>query len=575
MQLSQSSVSPDANPFALLFAGSTPTGSCALPTADGADTGADFENLFPDLTPTSATETTTAAELAGAAMVLALAPTLVTPATEPDVLEGGSSLIEGASGESTEDLTSGAEPSTPSPTTEGGRGVRHARAFGHVESGEVKGGAAGHGHPASAEPMVDGPTPVSRRLPNENAAEKAFHTPRFEGLPDVALTHRQAASLPPGLTRLMGSYAEPTTPETTDAGSAAPSMPGADGTAVTEETLSAIARGASERPASLTGWAKRMAPPTETVETAGTDVSGNDDTSLPSAAVATAVAGVVPAVGLTRAQGEAVARFNPHRSVEVTGTEAGAKFADRVGARANRKGEHENAPMKSFVSDVKEEVAGTSTAFGTSVAKAVATMFGTTLQSSPAHATPDFAVAGLRSAEGLNDVAATVAPAAETPDSVRSAHEAVEVVLHAVEHVASQEQTSVNLKFTVGDSQLSVRVELHANEVRATFRTESEELRSALAQEWQSAASGPLGSDRPTRVVPAFVAAADQSAFNATAGDSSSRQQHSGAQRSEAEAAVAVSRRRDPAARAATSAPVSSGVYPASSHTSHRLHTLA
>ncbi len=204
-------------------------------------------------------------------------------------------------------------------------------------------------------------------------------------------------------------------------------------------------------------------------------------------------------------------------------------------------------------------------------------MFGSTFQSSPAHATPDFAVAGLRSAEGLSDLAATVAPTAETSDSIRSAHEAVEVVLHAVEHVASQEQTSVNLKFTVGDSELSVRVERHANEVRATFRTESDELRSALAQEWQSAVSGPMSSDRSTRVVPAFVNAADQSAFNASTGDSSSRQQQSSAQRSEAAAATAaaVSRRRSPAARATTSAPVPSGVYPASSHTSHRLHTLA
>ncbi len=345
MQLSQSSVSPDANPFALLFAGSTPTGSCALPSTDEAGAGTDFEHLFPDLTPIPAADGDAAAELAGAAMVLALTPTLVAPGVEPDVFEGGSSLEEGVSVESTEDPTSSAESSTPSPTPEGGRGVRVARARGHEVAGEVQGGAVGQGRPVPAEPSVDGTKPVSPSLPSPNAAEKAFHTPRFDGLPEAALAHRNAAGLPPGLTRLMASYADPMSPEATDSEESDPTTPGVEPTTGASGSLPVSPRGASELHASLTALAKRTAPAPGALEGDATDVSTIEDTSLPPEVVATANAGVVPAVGLTRAQGEAVARFNPHRSTSVTGTEAGAKFADRAAARANRKGEEESTAM--------------------------------------------------------------------------------------------------------------------------------------------------------------------------------------------------------------------------------------
>jgi hypothetical protein len=146
-------------------------------------------------------------------------------------------------------------------------------------------------------------------------------------------------------------------------------------------------------------------------------------------------------------------------------------------------------------------------------------------------------------------------------------------VLHAVEHVASRAQKSVQLNFSVAGEELAVRVEMRADEVRTTYRTDSAELRAALAQEWQQVSSA-TPTDRPVRITPAVFAPAEPSALNAFAGDTSSRGRHPGASRSETEAAVAGLRGR---AVATTTHPVAlpSVAAPARTRGSHRLHTLA
>jgi hypothetical protein len=107
----------------------------------------------------------------------------------------------------------------------------------------------------------------------------------------------------------------------------------------------------------------------------------------------------------------------------------------------------------------------------------------------------------------------------------------VEVVLQAAADVSSREQKTVNLQISVGDADLNVRVELHANEVRATFRTDSPELRAALSHEWQSAATISTNGDRTLRIVPAVFNASEHSALNAFAGDTSSRERNQQARR--------------------------------------------
>jgi hypothetical protein len=51
-------------------------------------------------------------------------------------------------------------------------------------------------------------------------------------------------------------------------------------------------------------------------------------------------------------------------------------------------------------------------------------------------------------------------------------------------------QSAVNLKFNVAGENLSVRVALQGGQVHTQFRTDSGELRTALAHEWQSVSSG-------------------------------------------------------------------------------------
>jgi hypothetical protein len=66
------------------------------------------------------------------------------------------------------------------------------------------------------------------------------------------------------------------------------------------------------------------------------------------------------------------------------------------------------------------------------------------------------------------------------------ARRAVESVLNVADQLATSEQRSVRLQFTVGGEELAVRVEFRGDKIHTTFRTDSSELRSALAHEWQS-----------------------------------------------------------------------------------------
>lgn len=105
---------------------------------------------------------------------------------------------------------------------------------------------------------------------------------------------------------------------------------------------------------------------------------------------------------------------------------------------------------------------------------------------------------------------------AQTPSLVQSGatgglHQAVHAALEAGEKLKSGGQRSVDLEFSIGGDDLSVRVELHEGRVRATFRTDSAELRGALAQEWQVLQAA--GVDRAKRFVdPVFVANSSSSA---------------------------------------------------------------
>jgi hypothetical protein len=93
--------------------------------------------------------------------------------------------------------------------------------------------------------------------------------------------------------------------------------------------------------------------------------------------------------------------------------------------------------------------------------------------------------------------AAATSPGGQAPQqsaqagTVATPNEAVEAALNAVELLAAGNTShAVNLQFSVGNHDLSLRVELKNGTVQATFATDSAQLRSDLANEWQSSASG-------------------------------------------------------------------------------------
>ena len=106
-----------------------------------------------------------------------------------------------------------------------------------------------------------------------------------------------------------------------------------------------------------------------------------------------------------------------------------------------------------------------------------------------------------------------------TPEvAAGAAHRAVNAVLEAAERFAPASSHAVNLQFSVaGSNDLAVRIELRAGEVRATFHTDSPELRTALAREWQ-AVSGSAAGHALRSVDPVFAPA------KATSPDTSSRE---------------------------------------------------
>jgi hypothetical protein len=108
-------------------------------------------------------------------------------------------------------------------------------------------------------------------------------------------------------------------------------------------------------------------------------------------------------------------------------------------------------------------------------------------------------------------------PPATQGAALSGSHQAVSAAVEAGERLKSG-QRAVDLQFSFGSDDLSVRVELHEGRVRATFRTDSAELRGALAHEWQVLNSS--SADRAKRFAdPVFAANSSSSA----AGDHSEK----------------------------------------------------
>jgi hypothetical protein len=179
---------------------------------------------------------------------------------------------------------------------------------------------------------------------------------------------------------------------------------------------------------------------------------------------------------------------------------------------------------KNFLSKDSNEVTSTPEHLGIDVAKSPSTMSATT-------ASPRFTAASPAVLD-VNAVAAPAPPPASAPSAApattaeitAAAHKAVDAVLASTERLTSATQSSVDLKFSIGGADLDVRIEVRAGAVHATFRTDSPELRTALAQEWQTTNSQP--ADHALRLAPPVFTAGDRSGSDTGAGSFGEQSQH-------------------------------------------------
>ncbi len=230
-----------------------------------------------------------------------------------------------------------------------------------------------------------------------------------------------------------------------------------------------------------------------------------------------------------------------------------------------------SAPDKTFLSAANKRVATHEANLGIDVAKLETVMPAATFSNRP-----PLVVAPLERALDV-PVTTTQAPPASLPtvEPALVAHRAVDAVLTAVERFSAGDRHSVQLQFSVGGADLSVRVELRGEAVRTTFRTDSPELRNALAHEWQAAS--PQSADRSVRLTPPEFSSNHTAGFGAFSGDTASHQREARARRSETDeifSAVASRSRSAPAFVASVSDSLAATVRTVSGTALH-LSTLA
>lgn len=255
-----------------------------------------------------------------------------------------------------------------------------------------------------------------------------------------------------------------------------------------------------------------------------------------------------------------------------------AKFAPRALGDGAGPLTSRNPRVKTFVNAAPESLTLHQSELGIGVAKPPATMSERSIPALPPHPMSEYGMAASALAVRFeHPVASAAMPLQEgTPaEAVNSAQRAVEVALRAVDVATAGGQKSVNLDFAVGDADLQVRIEIRADEVHTTFRTDSPELRTALAQEWQ-AVSTPSAADRGLRLAPATFATADAPSFDAANGDASSRERHAPARQDENPPAAFISAGRTRAAAGDHSVSATTAIRSlVAAATSRHLHTLA
>ncbi len=367
-------------------------------------------------------------------------------------------------------------------------------------------------HPAQAEVEVTATTPIA---PFGRVTVSAETAPLASVRPDAVPANRP--SLPPGV--------RPTAVEA-DVSFGVP-LP----TALPAEIPPARSAPTSDRPSVSASWtAPAFTPAAELTATAALPQAAEFFGAIsPTPTLATAftlksapapVAASVPAATPAPATEDVVE--NPFASTVIPPVEnrVAPRFSTRAEKFAAPRSEiftprisRLNPPDENFLSAVDKEVNGTSGSLGIDVAKSPSTMSAPATSPQFTAASPAVLDVNVVAAPMSGPPSAPAAAPATTAEITAAAHKAVDAVLASTERLTGATHSSVNLKFSVGGADLDVRVEVRAGAVHATFRTDSPELRTALAQEWQTTNSQP--ADHSLRLAPPVFAAGDRSGTGA------------------------------------------------------------
>jgi len=315
-------------------------------------------------------------------------------------------------------------------------------------------------------------------------------------------------------------------------------------------------------------------------------VASSASVDVPKAAVAAAV--ISPDVTdknslrvATSVEARAAASQAASGETVATATEkfAGDTVLRRTG-RGLERGSVANLNKKGGLLVADELLAKQAVSVGTEAANPVAAMVHDIRQTRFAAMTGE----GLTPAGGVRPIFGEFAQTADvsltTSASVSAAVQAVQKVTDAADVLVSTHRTGMTLKLQLDDVGVAVNVEYRNGEVRATFHTDSTELRQALSAAWQTHASA-VSEQKPYRFaepVYASSSTASQAAGSSTSqefsmGGDTSRQFSQSPQSESAQASFASNSRIRTSS--ASSAPTVSSHPVVATEGSLRLHAFA
>jgi hypothetical protein len=272
------------------------------------------------------------------------------------------------------------------------------------------------------------------------------------------------------------------TPEGTGALSGSAKSAGSASSEAATAGVSSLSRaGRSATPSNL------QRDPAEAADPAVVDANG--ETQDLSAAEGESSESLAPQIGRPLQAMEAMAAYPNAQALGGAGARGSENIAVSGQSSAQASKEGFSDPDKKILNIDKKVDVKADTELGTTAAKLASVM--------PSHSTArSFAPLGAAVLANLTTGGTALSPNASGSgaDALKAtAREAVETVMRIADAQAGQSDAQahvVNLGFKIGGENLSVRVELHGNEVHTQFSTDSSELRAALSGEWQGSTPG-------------------------------------------------------------------------------------